>query len=135
MLAGGPHGSPRAVVLGIGLNCLQQRGHFDGELVGRATSLEIESALPVERAAVGAALLRALDDLLARAAGSARDWAGVVSEWRERCDDFGRRVELQQDGLVHSGTVLDISDEGDLIVQLDEGGRRCFDAETTTRPG
>ena len=32
-----------------------------------------------------------------------------------------------------SGTVLDISDQGDLLVQLDAGGRRYFSAATTTR--
>jgi BirA family biotin operon repressor/biotin-[acetyl-CoA-carboxylase] ligase len=51
----------QAVIIGIGINCLQQAGHFPPALTGRATSLEIESPLPIDRAAVTRALLARLD--------------------------------------------------------------------------
>ncbi|MFH1416877.1 MAG: biotin--[acetyl-CoA-carboxylase] ligase, partial [Planctomycetota bacterium] len=37
----------RAIAIGIGVNCLQQPGHFPPEIRETATSLEIESAAPV----------------------------------------------------------------------------------------
>lgn len=122
----------RAVVIGIGINCLQQAGHFPESLRTAATSLELASSQPISRARVAAALLQALDTRVAEA-GSEAGWRMVEDAWRERCDDFGSRVTLQQDGQQLAGTVLDITVEGDLLVQLDQGGRRQFGAAVTTR--
>ncbi|MBN2447804.1 MAG: biotin--[acetyl-CoA-carboxylase] ligase [Phycisphaerae bacterium] len=123
----------RAVIIGIGLNCLQHRSHFPPELTESATSLEIESITPIRRARVAAALLRHLDGHVTPSNPSPARWRTLLSSWKARCDDLGARVELQQDARRVSGTVLDITEEGDLLVQLDEGGRRRFESATTTR--
>jgi BirA family transcriptional regulator, biotin operon repressor / biotin---[acetyl-CoA-carboxylase] ligase len=122
----------RAMVLGVGINCLQQRGHFAGELGPSATSLEIESPGAIDRAAVARALLARLDHHVANF-GVAAGPAELLSAWKSHCSDFGRRVTLSHDRKKYSGTVLDITDEGDLVLELDRGGRRCFAAATTTR--
>jgi BirA family biotin operon repressor/biotin-[acetyl-CoA-carboxylase] ligase len=122
----------RAIVLGIGINCLQQRGHFVGELAGSATSLEIESPSAVHRAAVARRLLETLDRHLAHLGAEAGP-AEIVAAWKSRCNDLGRRVTLRHDRKTYCGTVLDITDDGDLLLELDRGGRRCFAAATTTR--
>ena len=57
-----------AMVVGIGINCLQQRGHFDNGLAQKATSLEIESVLAIDRPAIAARLVARLDDRLTRLA-------------------------------------------------------------------
>ncbi len=127
-----PGGRPRALVLGIGLNVLQQRAHFAGELAGQATSLECESNRPVDRAAIAAALLARLDAWVLetlRPGGVPR----LLAAWRDHCGDFGTRVTLLHDGRSYSGTAVDLTAEGDLIVQLEHGGRRRFVAATTTR--
>lgn len=124
----------RVLVIGIGLNVLQQAGHFPPDLADRATSLELCSSRPVDRAAVAGALVQRLDAWLTRAAGGDGP-AAVRRAWLERCAELGRRVALTHDGRAFSGTVLDVSDDGDLVVQLDEGGRRHFAAATTTRSG
>lgn len=126
-------GGGRAIVLGIGVNCLQQSGHFTGALGDTATSLERESSSPVSRARVAAKILLQIDDWLARCAGGSEGWGELRAAWRARCEDLGRRVSLEHDGRVFAGTVLDISDAGDIVVELDRGGRRCFAAATTTR--
>ena len=122
----------RAAVIGIGINCLQQRGHFSAELAERATSLEIESPEPIDRAAVARALVARLDDHLA-GADSAGAGVNILAAWKSHCEDIGARVTLSADRRTYVGTVLDISDDGDLLVQLDEGGRRYFTSATTTR--
>lgn len=142
---------PLAVVLGIGINCLQQRGHFPPELGETATSLELESPQPIDRAAVAAALLARLDAWLSAeksfevAAADRRDAAGapgvnagaqrapLLAAWRQRCEPPGTRIRLQHDGRMFAGTMLDVDEAGDLLVELDEGGRRLFAAATTTR--
>jgi len=128
-----PAGATRAVVIGVGINCYQQRTHFRGELFDKATSLDCETEHPVRRAQVAARLLQRLDHWLMRTTADADGWEALRSAWRERCEDLGQRVRLEHDGRHWAGTVLDISDEGDLIVQLDQGGRRHFAAATTTR--
>jgi len=132
-LASGDSVAQRAVVLGVGINCLQHRGHFKDELTRMATSLELESTRPVHRAAVAGSLLSYLDRWLARGGEGPAGWMGVREAWRARCEDFGTRVTLENDGRVFSGTALGISDEGDLVVQLDRGGRRQFASAGTTR--
>jgi BirA family biotin operon repressor/biotin-[acetyl-CoA-carboxylase] ligase len=128
-----PERSGRAVVIGAGINCLQQRGHFTDELARIATSLECESAEPVNRASVAAGLLARLDHWLRVAVEQPDGWTRVRSAWRVRCQDTGARVTLEHDGRTFTGTALDISEEGDLVVELDQGGRRAFAGTTTAR--
>lgn len=132
---GPPAGVPSGwgLAIGIGINCLQQRGHFRGHLADKATSLEIEGARGVARAAVARELLARLDHWLARTSCEAAAWDALRAAWHSRSDDPGARITLRHDGRAYEGTVLDIDAAGDLIVQLDQGGRRCFAAATTTR--
>jgi BirA family biotin operon repressor/biotin-[acetyl-CoA-carboxylase] ligase len=123
----------RAVIIGIGINCLQQRGHFKGALAQSATSLECECAQPVSRAAVAAALVARLDHWLATCGDQPTGWTAVRSAWQARCEDVGTRVTLEHDGRTYSGTALEISDAGDLVVASDDGTRRQFAASNTTR--
>ncbi len=120
----------RALVIGIGLNCLQHRGHFPPALAESATSLELEVAAPVDRPAVARELLVALDRWLTVAA---RRGPELALAWRRRCGDYGARVQLAENGQSYAGTVVDIDEAGNLVVQLAEGGRRQFAAATTTR--
>jgi BirA family biotin operon repressor/biotin-[acetyl-CoA-carboxylase] ligase len=123
----------RALVIGIGLNCLQQPGHFPPELAGLATSLEIECREPVDRAAVARTVLERIDGWLFRLESSADGSSALRAAWLQRCHELGARVTLYHDGREHRGTVLEITGECDLLVQLDDGGRRQFAAATTTR--
>jgi BirA family biotin operon repressor/biotin-[acetyl-CoA-carboxylase] ligase len=120
----------RAVVVGVGLNCLQQRGHFGPGLAEAATSLEIECNQPVDRPALARRLVERLDFHFS---GAAHDWDDLREAWTARCDDLGARVTLEENSRRFTGTVLEIADNGDLLVQLDSGGRRRFGSATTTR--
>ncbi len=118
----------RALVVGIGINCLQQSAHFEGELREKATSLEIACAHAVDRAAVARALIASLDRYF-----SVPPEPSLVSAWRARCGDVGQRVHLLRDGRRYTGTILDIGEQGELVVELDSGGRQRFASATTTR--
>ena len=123
----------RALVVGIGLNCLQHKGHFSRELAEIATSLEIESAHPVDRHAVARSLLQRLDARLTSLSRSGIEAARLAEEWADRCEDLGTHVMLEANGRRYTGTVLEVTEHGDLVVQLDDGGRRRFESATTTR--
>lgn len=126
--AGG--GATVGVVAGIGINCLQQRGHFPPELRHRATSLDEVAAVPIDRNALASALLTHLDRWLA----DPDAWSGdlVRRAWLERAAPFGSRIKLLSGGRRYQGHVVDLEPDAALLVQLDDGQRRLFDAATTT---
>lgn len=128
-LAGGRLG----IALGIGVNCLQQPGHFPSDLGDHATSLEIESSHAVHRSAVAREILRALDENLAKSSPT-RD-TDLAAAWREHSSDIGAHATLVEDGRTCSGRILDVDPVAGLLVQLDAGGRRHFDASRTSRIG
>lgn len=123
----------RAVVIGIGLNCLQQPGHFAAELAGIATSLEIECPQPIDRPAIARRLVQRLDTHLTNSSQHRGNWGWLREAWTARCDDLGLRVAVEENARRYTGTVLDIAENGDLLLQLDSGGRRRFEPTTTTR--
>lgn len=123
----------RALVVGVGVNCLQHAGHFGEALRDKATSLEIESDAAVSRSAVAGEIVRQLDRQFA-AAAAAPDCVAVWREgWRRHSDDAGRHVRLIEGGREFAGTIVELSEEGGVVVQLDRGGRRLFSADTTSR--
>ncbi len=126
-----PGAARRAIVIGVGLNCLQQRAHFRDDLARTATSLECECAHPVSRRAVAAALLERLDHWLAPGRPAAS--SDIRFTWQRRCEDVGTRVTLEHDGRTYTGTALEIGATGELVVALDDGTRRQFAAANTTR--
>ena len=123
----------RAVAVGVGLNCLQHRGHFPPELADIATSIEIESEEPIERATIARRLLERLDTHFSREEPDARSWEWLRAAFSARCDDYGAHVRLVENNREFTGTVIEIADNGDLMVQLDDGARRRFESTTTTR--
>ncbi len=128
-----PIGQRRAVTIGIGINCLQHAGHFPADLANKATSLEIASSQPINRAACAANLLKHLDAWLAPDNDPSTTAELLRHSWQARCIDVGKRVTLLHDQRSFTGTAMDIDPNGDLVVQLDHGGRRHFASATTTR--
>jgi len=120
----------RAYALGIGINCLQQTGHFPPDIAGAATSLEIVSAHPVRRAVIARQVLVQLDRLLApRARPSDEE---LRTHWLAWASPLGASIRLACEGREYAGTVLDIEPAGGLLVQTTDGTRRLFDPATTS---
>lgn len=121
---------PSVWVLGIGVNCLQQRGHFAPELAEVATSLELLSTRAIDRTALAISVLDQLDRWLA----SPRTWDDAVlhDAWIARSETVGKRVVLTHAGRTFHGSVIDLDPAAALVVQLDEGGVRAFAAADTT---
>jgi BirA family biotin operon repressor/biotin-[acetyl-CoA-carboxylase] ligase len=124
------HDGVQVYVIGIGINCLQQRGHFAGELSETATSLDIESRQVINRTALAIALLQELDHWLKEPTRWTYDH--LHDAWRARAESPGGHVRLRSADKTFSGTVIDVDPQAALVVQLDEGGLRKFDAADTT---
>ncbi len=126
-------GEVRAYVVGVGINCLQQKGHIPAALAEKATSLELESVCAIDREAVAIALLRELDRWLA--APDTWTCETLRREWLARCEPMGQRIFLRHAGKEYSGSIVDIDPTAAMVVQLDEGGLRAFNAADTTIVG
>jgi len=119
-----------AYVIGIGLNCLQHAGHFPPDLRERSTSLDLVHSEPVDRNAVAGLLLAEFDRWAADPGVRAPE--RVRRAWLDRSAPLGRRIELLHAGRRYTGCVVDLDPVAGLVVQLDEGERRLFDAAQTT---
>jgi len=114
----GLSGGETWVVVGFGINVLP--GSLPHELAARATSLDAELGRPVERGELLAAcLVRLAERYGDLTEGRCPD---VLDAWRLRAmATFGRAVEWDDDGVVKTGVVRNIGDEGGLIVDTGSG--------------
>lgn len=116
--------------IGMGINCLQHASHFPPALRNRATSLEMEAPHHVDRHEVIRALLGRLDGWLA---GDAfLETPRLLAAWHEWSSIIGHRVCLMRDGAVYEGVAVEVDVDAGLVVQLDTGGRRLFDGDSTS---
>jgi BirA family biotin operon repressor/biotin-[acetyl-CoA-carboxylase] ligase len=117
--ASGP-GGVEWVVLGVGLNVALDVAGLPPGLAGAATSLRAEGAPDPPVAKVAAAVLERLGvwyDALGSGPGR------VVSAWRSRSVPWwGSRVEVQTGGGELEGRLVEVDDDGALVVEV--GGRR-----------
>ncbi len=116
--------------IGFGINCLQHRNHFPPELREQATSLDIESRHPISRRIVLTAILSELDKRLK----APEDWRAedICQQWKARAVGLGSRICLEHQSVEYSGHLVDIDPTAAILVQLDQGGRRLFEAFNTT---
>lgn len=119
------------IAVGIGLNCLQQPAHFPDDIRPGATSLEIESSSPIDRAGVARSILLSLDDYFVRPS-LVRDEL-LAAEWSARSSDIGQHVTLRNGPEQFTGRIIDVHPREGLLLHLDIGGRRHFDPATTSR--
>jgi len=120
----------RAWVIGIGINCYQQPGHFPPELRATATSLDLVSNHPVDRAAVARELLKALDEAFCAQSADSPD--AVYAKWLAHAEPLGQSIRLRSEGRDYTGLTVSVDPAGGLIVQCDDGRQRWFDPLVTT---
>jgi len=118
-----------AYIIGIGINCHQQKHSFPKELQNAATSLDIETKTTCSRISLARRLLARLDHRIETAQ---TDETRIIELWRKRSIQLGHRVTLVFDGSRFTGNCIGIDPEQGLILQLDAGAVRFFDAAHTT---
>lgn len=118
-----------AYILGIGINCHQRQDSFPAELQPIATSIDIESNSIADRISLAKRLLTSLDHWLEVAE---RNRKKVTDQWCKLSIQLNHRVALIFNGTKFAGNCIGIDPEKGLILQLDTGGLRMFDAAHTT---
>jgi BirA family biotin operon repressor/biotin-[acetyl-CoA-carboxylase] ligase len=124
-----PLSGSTAYILGIGINCHQQKESFPAELQQTATSIDIESRSIVDRNSLAKRLLTCLDYWFEVAQ---KDSNKVTNQWRKLSIQLGHRVSLLFDGRKINGNCVGIDPEKGLILELETGGRKFFDAAHTS---
>jgi BirA family biotin operon repressor/biotin-[acetyl-CoA-carboxylase] ligase len=107
------------VVLGIGVDVNVAAGEFPAELRRTATSLQIETKQPVDRAALAVEVLRALDDDYQRLRRG--EFGAVAAEWERACSTLGRDVLIRVGDREVRGRAESLDPDGALLVRTEHG--------------
>ena len=116
-----------AYVIGIGINCHQT--DFHPELQKTATSIDIETGSFTDRISLAKRLLSSLEHRLETAGQNTKE---ILDKWQELSIQLHHRVSLIHNRRKFSGNCTGIDPEKGLILQLDTGSVRFFDAAHTT---
>ncbi len=116
-------------IIGIGINCHQRKDDFASELRKTATSIDIPSRSVCDRNLIAKALLSSLDHWLRTAENNSKK---VIEKWQELSIQLGHRVELIFNGKNFAGNCIGIDPQKGLILHLDHGRIRFFDAAHTS---
>ena len=117
-----------AHIIGIGINCHQKQNDFPGDIRDSATSLDLAGGTRCDRITLARRVLTTLDHWLTVAK---RDGKQIIEAWRQLSTQLGHRVTLSFNGRTFTGNCIGVDPEKGLILQLDRGGVRMFDAAHT----
>jgi BirA family biotin operon repressor/biotin-[acetyl-CoA-carboxylase] ligase len=132
LLESKPNNGGSVYILGIGINCHQEKDSFPPELQTTATSIDIESRTICDRISLAKRLLASIDHWLEVAQQTSKE---VTEQWQKLSTQLGQRVTLIFNGRKFTGNCTGIDPKKGLILQLDTGGVRMFDATHTTIAG
>jgi len=115
-------------IIGIGINCHQTLDDFPPELQETATSLDLAGGARCQRVTVAKRVLTSLDHWFTTAE---RDSKRVTETWSHLSTQLGQRLTLSCNRKRFTGNCIGVDPEKGLILQLDRGGVRMFDAVHT----
>ncbi len=112
------------VVIGVGLNVNQQAYAFRGKLSRTATSLRIESRKLIPRIPLLSAIMRHFEDKYFLFLKGRRD--EIIRQWKGYSSILGRRVSLRSGKRKVQGTVIDLEDNGAIVLRLATDSTESF---------
>jgi BirA family biotin operon repressor/biotin-[acetyl-CoA-carboxylase] ligase len=116
-------------VIGIGINCHQKKEGFPDELSQTATSIDIESGTVCDRNRIAKRLLVNLDHYFAVGLKNPDE---IAEKWRSMSVLLGKRVTVEHNSRQFTGNCIGIEPAEGLIIQLERGGVKIFNAASTT---
>jgi BirA family biotin operon repressor/biotin-[acetyl-CoA-carboxylase] ligase len=117
-----------AYILGIGINCHQKKKSFPAELRSSATSIDIESRSICDRVLLAKRILSSIEHWLEVAQHKSKK---VMDRWNKLSTLLGHRVTLIFNRKKFTGNCIGMDPQKGLILQLETGGVRMFDAAHT----
>ena len=117
-------------VIGIGINCHQKQEFFDDLKLQRpATSIDLQGKDTVDRNRLTTKLLLSLDRWIEKLT---KDSQPIIERWQQLSSQLGHRITVEYNNRQFTGNCIGIDPAAGLILQLDKGGVRMFDAAHTT---
>ncbi len=107
------------LILGVGLDVNVKATEFPAELRAVASSLFIEAGHPLDRAALGAAVLRELDRDYERLCSG--QFEVVADEWEAQCGTLGHQVLIELGGRRLQGRAESLDADGALLLRTQHG--------------
>ncbi|WP_243112679.1 biotin--[acetyl-CoA-carboxylase] ligase [Caproiciproducens sp. NJN-50] len=111
------------VAVGIGVNV--NNTAFPEAIRDKATSIRMESGKPLRRVALLQEILIQFETLLKQNADSD---PAFWEEYKRACVSIGRQVKFARRGAAVTGTAVDVSPRGELIVELPDGAKETVTA-------
>lgn len=109
---------PKAVIIGVGINCRQQLSDFPSELQGFAGSLEMVTGSAVDPAQLAAAMIGSLAEMDRTLLSEKRT---IMNAYRRDCVTLGQDIVLVRGDEKQYGKALDIDEDGGLVVTFTDG--------------
>jgi BirA family biotin operon repressor/biotin-[acetyl-CoA-carboxylase] ligase len=127
-------GRLEAVVLGIGIN-VNWPDDLPADLSETATALNHVASREIARDQLLAAMLVRFDALYGAlgSAGAGDDDGGLAEEYRARSATLGTEVSVATATETVVGRAVDIGDDGSLVLELRDGGRRIITTGDVTQ--
>ncbi len=116
-------------VIGIGINCHQEKTDFPAELRSIATSIDIETGTSADRISLIRRLIVSVEHWLDT--GEKRPQK-VIDHWQKLSTQLHHRVAVIYNRKRFAGNCTGVDPQQGLILQLDTGGIRMFHAAQTT---
>ncbi len=108
------------LVIGIGINVNLDKEDFSEELHSTATSIKIEKGINVSRKNLVKGILNNFETYYKEFLKNG-SISQFISEYREKSAVIGKEVNIISSKAQLKGKVLDISEEGQLLIQLEDG--------------
>ena len=116
-LSVGNNGIVDYAIVGIGINCTQQRSDFPEDIRSIATSLLQCTAKNIDREFVIANILTSFSNIC----NNLQDISQILAEYRKNCITLGQEISLVRGDEIRYGTALDTDEAGALIVRFADG--------------
>jgi len=115
----------QAFILGLGINCHQRTQDFPEALQSMATSLDMAIHTKTDRTRLARRVFSSLDAWISR---SVRKVESMVSAWEKSSMLLGERIGITYKNRTYHGHCIGVDPQQGLILQLDQGSVRMFDA-------
>lgn len=113
-----PKGTVDHAIIGIGINCRQQKEDFPEEIQNIAASLDMVTGKQYDPALLAAAMLEALQQMDARLL---MEKDAILASYRRDCITIGQEISVVQGDEIRHGRALDVDGDGALVVEYDDG--------------
>lgn len=120
------------IVIGIGINANLDEGDFSDDLKNKGTSLKIILGEDIQRNKLLALVLNHFERLY-ESFKENLNLRETIEICRKYSALIGKEVQIIKDGNIKLGKAIDLSDEGELLVQFEDGIQSIYSGEVSVR--